>query len=455
MNQNKFKYPVYVILVTILLLFILSFFKTDFKINGIPLRKTDIFSDLRKKKRIERRAAETMAYATVDSTIRYGVLLPKKILEKGIIQYSDSQENSGLLHFFKALTEVSNGKRKKIRIAYFGDSMIEGDMISQELRKMLQKKFGGKGVGFVPVTSVSAPNRSSVQHTFSDNWKDASFQNSAWGAYPFGFSGHVFYTKTTGCWFSLKGVKEERLKDFTAVKIFYGKADSGQSMQVNEINVPLVLHKAYNIINVTLEKPQKEVMVNMGSNLNLAVYGASLESDSGITLDNYSFRGISGVELSEIPGSFFRAINEAYPYDLVILHYGPNLLFKPELIDFSWFAKKMEKTFLHLKKNLPQTSFLVIGTADKSSFTDGIWQTAAGVEPLIETQNKLAKKHHCAFWNLYANMGGENSMVQWAEKKPIRAGKDYTHLNQRGAYQVADMLYKALLLNFNDYEKKH
>lgn len=449
MESNKIKFPLYVLIYTIILLSVLSFLKTDFKLGAWSLVKVDMFSELKSKPFIE---------TEMDSFESSGKTNPISggTKEAGaIVQYSDTNENSGLKIFMKALYDLKRGKRKKIRIAYFGDSMIEGDLISQDLRKKLQKKFGGTGVGFVPVTSISAPNRGSVQHTYSPNWKDASFQNSRWGAYPFGFSGHVFYPKAPNCWFKLKGVKEERLKDFLAVKFFYGKADSGQTILVNDTLINLAFIKSFNIETIKFNTPQNKVVFNMGSTIDLPVYGASIESELGITLDNYSFRGISGIELSEIPGAYFKSINEKYPYDLVILHYGPNLLFKPELIDFSWFERKMEKTMAHLKKNLPKTSILIIGSADKASHVLGNWQTALGVVPLIHSQQRIAKKYHCAFWNLYEMMGGKNSMVEWADKKPVLANKDYTHFNYKGAQKVGNYLFKSILDNFNEYEQKN
>ena len=33
--------------------------------------------------------------------------------------------------------------------------MIEGDLMSMTLRTMLQERFGGRGVGFVPITSIT------------------------------------------------------------------------------------------------------------------------------------------------------------------------------------------------------------------------------------------------------------------------------------------------------------
>ena len=60
-------------------------------------------------------------------------------------------------HHCRSLWKNSNNLKRekiiKIRIAYLGDSMIEGDLITQTLRELLQKEYGGQGVGFLPIFS--------------------------------------------------------------------------------------------------------------------------------------------------------------------------------------------------------------------------------------------------------------------------------------------------------------
>ncbi len=50
---------------------------------------------------------------------------------------------NALAFFSEKLHQLKTTKKGKIRIAYFGDSMIEGDLLTQTLRKLLQKEFGG------------------------------------------------------------------------------------------------------------------------------------------------------------------------------------------------------------------------------------------------------------------------------------------------------------------------
>lgn len=79
-------------------------------------------------------------------------------------------------HFYEALSKVKTMKRP-VRIAYFGDSFIEADIFTADLREMLQQEFGGCGVGYVPVTSSISGYRPTVRHTFG-GWSSHSSNDS-------------------------------------------------------------------------------------------------------------------------------------------------------------------------------------------------------------------------------------------------------------------------------------
>ena len=47
-------------------------------------------------------------------------------------------------------------------------------------------------------------------------------------------------------------------------------------------------------------------------------------------------------------------------------------------------------------------------------------------------------------------MGGEGSIVKWADTIPRLANKDYIHFNHKGATQVANIIFNSLI---KDYKK--
>ena len=49
-----------------------------------------------------------------------------------------------------------------------------------------------------------------------------------------------------------------------------------------------------------------------------------------------------------------------------------------------------------------------------------------------------------AFCNTFEAMGGENSMVAWANMNPPLASPDYIHFSKRGADRIGEMLYESI-----------
>ena len=62
-----------------------------------------------------------------------------------------------------------------------------------------------------------------------------------------------------------------------------------------------------------------------------------------------------------------------------------------------------------------------------------------------------AFKADCAFWDTYEAMGGENSMPSWVFSDPPLAEKDFTHFTIEGSKIIAQMFYKALMLEYKNY----
>ena len=106
-----------------------------------------------------------------------------------------------------------------------------------------------------------------------------------------------------------------------------------------------------------------------------------------------------------------------------------------------------------IKNAFPNTSILIISTADKDYRYDGEWHTEKGVLPLTDVQYSLASDAGFDFLNLYNAMGGADAMRGWVEQDPPLANKDYTHVNHRGATKLAGIIYKAIADELYDFQK--
>ena len=185
---------------------------------------------------------------------------------------------------------------------------------------------------------------------------------------------------------------------------------------------------------------------------NTYLYGMALESKNGVILDNFSFRGSSGVPLGQIPEETLSDFAKLRPYDLIVLHYGLNMTSdKAPLSVYQSYTKRMVRVINHLREAYPHTSILVVSIPDRCQRTGGVIKSLKSVETMVKQQQAMASNGHVAFFNLYSAMGGKDSMKSMVSKG--MAGKDYTHITFAGGKQMAQYLYNGLMEGYDKYEK--
>ena len=371
--------------------------------------------------------------------------------------FENYKGNQYLIPFFEQLYQLETNQKGKVRIAYFGDSMTDGDMIVQDFRTFYQEKFGGQGVGFVAITSESAASRSSVSHEFSGNWKMQSYLNVKNPLRPFGVNGHVFFANDTAkaTWVKYKAGRSRYNTQLDNPTLFYGSAKNKKG-QISYVIGKDTLHKTLSpnkILNtLSLSNTSlKSLKTDFFQADSIPVYGFNFDDGTGVHVDNFSQRGNSGIPISKFDVPLMKAFQEQLHYNLIVLHYGTNVL-NYGTKEYSWYDRSMTRTVNRLRECFPGVSILIISTADKSTKYDLEMKTDSAVVPLTLAQKKYALKTKSSYINLYTLMGGDGSMVKWTEEEPAMANKDYTHFNYRGAKKVAKIIYDQLDEGYQQYK---
>jgi hypothetical protein len=460
-SKNRHSQPFIIVLIVTVILLAASQLKTEYKVLGIHTKKVDLFDDILLKEKVKlvplsRIIINDSIIAKDTTALAIRAKDPSNILD------FQNDSSSGLAHFFGALNAIKKEK-KKIRIAYFGDSMIEGDLISQDLRNQMQNAFGGSGVGFVPITSIVAGFRSSVQHQFG-GWKTYTLLENIPSGHALGISGYTFVPEVTqnidtmnlkaGSWVKYSAVKTQHLNKFHQAKLLYGKSNDDNYVIINNNTYKLSGTEPVNQIVIEDLNEAQSITARFQCKSPLDIFGFSIESDSGAFVDNFSFRGNSGFPLSKISQDIYAATNNCLNYDLIILEYGLNVV-SPGMTDYSWYERGMLNVINHIKKSFPGASIMLISVGDKSYRKDGVYETDPSVPLLVSVQKKMSEQTGCAFWSLYDAMGGTGSMVKWVEGDTVLANKDYTHFNFKGAHKVGKLLYAKLMSEYRDYNKKN
>lgn len=395
---------------------------------------------------------DTLAESTITFEAVNGIKFPAE-------DFENYMGNQHLVLFYEKLYQLETKKQGNVRIAYFGDSMTDGDMIVKDFRTSLQDKFGGEGVGFVNITSESAGSRGTVTHQFSDNWKTLSYLNVKHPRSPFGVNGHVFFVKhdtVNPVWVKYKAGKVRHLASLNNPTLFYGRSRNTEG-SVDFIIGGDTINKKLNPVNtvntLSLGKGDlKSFTANFVAADSIPFYGFNFDDGKGVHVDNFSNRGNSGLPISTFDTQVMKAFHDKLGYDLIVLHYGTNVLNYGSL-NYTWYEKRMARVVNHLRECFPGVAILVVSTADKSTKYDLEMKTDSAVVPLTTAQKRYAVKTQAAYVNLYMLMGGDGSMVKWVEEEPALANKDYTHFNFRGSKKISDLIYNQISKGYEHYKK--
>jgi lysophospholipase L1-like esterase len=360
-----------------------------------------------------------------------------------------------LNRFFEKLYELEQSKKAKVRIAYYGDSMIDGDLIVQDFRSALQSRFGGRGVGFVPIQSESARSRYSVKHHIQGNWKQENFMKGRADSIPYGISGAIFFPvdSTARVTYLASGIKNAyRLN---SPRLFYGPVNEDAVLKVLEENdststyIPLNGSDSFNSASISTSNLRK-IELDFSNAQNTPIYGVDFSNQTGIAVDGFSNRGNSGLPLSLLDISQMQKFDNTLSYDLIILQFGANVLTRKSK-NYNWYNSRMSKVITHLKQAFPGADILILGTADKGTKLENTVKTDSSVVKLLRSQQAYALKTESSFISLFHLMGGVNSMPIWTDQK--LANNDFTHFSPQGSRKIGRMIYAELMDGYSAFAK--
>jgi lysophospholipase L1-like esterase len=92
---------------------------------------------------------------------------------------------------------------------------------------------------------------------------------------------------------------------------------------------------------------------------------------------------------------------------------------------------------------------------DRGTHQGGKVVTLPSIPKIVEMQRRVAAETKCAFFDLFAAMGGEGTMAKWHEGRSHLVGGDLTHPNAAGAEKIGDLIYNALIDGYDRYLVRH
>lgn len=382
------------------------------------------------------------------------------ISQSDLLDYNDKGKES-LTRFFN---QLMNATSKKIRILHYGDSQIEGDRMTGFFRQRIQEQFGGNGPGFIPAVNVY--HTVAFTQTCSENFERyTNFGGTALKTKNYGILNSVGrFTKeievndsilatlpTEKGWIEVDSHQYaySRAKKYNNVYLHYTDAFTSCKIKVYQngnliVTDSLKADGKYHVYPFQFPGNPGKLKFEFESKVSPNILGFSLEGDIGVQVDNIGMRGSSGTFFGRINQGLAKQIYDAQNVELFIMQFGGNSM---PLIKDSVAAVQNANYFRSqlytIKKLRPNAAIIVIGPSDMSTLIEGEYTTYPLLPYFVEQLRKGTKEVGGAYFDMFAAMGGYDSMVAWVESG--LAASDYIHFSNKGASIASQKFYDALM----------
>ena len=397
---------------------------------------------------VDTMAAEIIAKdSPIDTMVAVDTIAKKAQPIIPSVQTSNLDSRMYLAAFYASLDSTSS---MPIRVVHYGDSQIEEDRITNILRERWQQEYGGGGIGLLPLHQT-IPTRS-IRQWLSINGVVQTVQGGPKRYLVYGPRSMRLDTDDYGA------MGQVAVMDSTLVE-----GSEKVVMNIEPIDKKRKTHNYFNRLRILSDSidgyviaqdstyqledilPDSCIRCEIHLHGKGSVYGVSLETATGVIVDNIPMRGCSGNIFTKIDSTQLSDFYKETNTRLIILQFGGNMIPQtenPSTIS-GYVRTTLRQQVRYIRSCAPEASILFVGPSDMSTNIDGQMTTYPLVPYMDKLLKKMAAEEQIAYWSMYDAMGGKDSMVRWVEVG--LAGSDYVHFTRAGANKVGKMLYEWLM----------
>lgn len=358
---------------------------------------------------------------------------------------------SSMAAFYGALMQTEQGRPGAVtRVVHYGESPTTADMITADVRALLQAKFGDAGHGFALVAKPWAWYQHRGVEVSGSNWSIHPAHQGHLKDGLFGLGG-VTFVGTSGATARVK-VQDKR---HTIVEVSYlaqpdggsfafyaGETVLGTVETAADSNTPG--YASFRVPEGTAEYSIRDVKGKV------RLFGVRLAKTApGVVYDSLGLNGASIM----VPSRSFNEdhwaaqLKHAQPH-LVVLNYGINESVYAAFVE-SALEKELRRVIARIRKAVPEASILLMAPMDRGDRdASGTIVTPKSLTRVVEIQSKVAADTGIGFFNTFEAMGGPGTMAKWYTDTPRLVSADLLHPMPAGARKVGKLFYDALLAGY-------
>jgi lysophospholipase L1-like esterase len=342
------------------------------------------------------------------------------------------------------------------RIVHYGDSPTTADLITGDIRSILQERFGDAGHGFI----LPAKPWAWYQHT------GARVAGSGWQMVPashfeardglFGLGG---VSLTGGASATSKIIFEKA--GYTRFEVWFLRQPEGGAFTLSAGGTVLGRvetsgeSKIADFAAFTTSGAADEVELRVASG-HVRIFGITAENAGpGVVYDSLGLNGASITVLSRMfnQGHWTAELQHRHP-DLVIINYGTNEADFADFVD-KQYEKELREVIRRVQAALPETSILIMSPMDRGKKNAaGEIATMETIPRIVATQRRVAKETGCGFFDTFRAMGGTGTMSRWYVAQPRLVSADFIHPYPAGGKIIASTFTREIISGLERYQMR-
>lgn len=346
-----------------------------------------------------------------------------------------------------------------VKILHYGDSPTTADLITADIRQLLQTQFGDAGHGYHLIAKPWAWYEHRGVDVSAEGWTSEPATGGKVRDGRYGL-GAVTFDGAPGAQarFSFRRLKTGATQH-DLVEIYGLRQPGGGTVAVSADGVRVgeldtaheQTEEAFAAFSIPVATRSVELLVQRGP---VRLFGVQFSrANPGII---YSSLGVNGAFINVLS----RAVNEAHwsrqlqhaEPDLVIINYGTNESVNDAFVD-KQYERELREAIRRVRTAVPKASLMIMSPMDRGQRSaDGSIGTVPALARVVTTQQRVAADTQCAFYNTFLAMGGPGTMGRWYDAEPRLVGADFIHPMPGGAKIVGNLFYKALLDGYNKYK---
>lgn len=355
---------------------------------------------------------------------------------------------------------IDYSSKNPVSIVHIGDSHLQADIATSQVRNFLQYDYGDAGRGLIAPLKMNGTNEPR-DYTISSRrpWSFVKLMSCDWKR-TMGFTGTSISPSTRMSELTFSTSEKDDYNPFSAITIFHkgqffvtGITDEYGSL------IPFKSTPSQDYTHIEFPTDVTYINVLFESAGDLTVFGANLIGNrpgifyhvignNGATYDTYNRIGNVGSGIAPLNPS------------LIIISLGTNEAFGK--FNSQIFTNSLNNLITNLRQSNPGTQFLLVtpsecqrvkytkvpGKRRKGKRRSPSTRRIAGYtinQNIVSARNAImeyGKKHHIPVYDWYDVAGGANSSTKWLENELL--GKDRVHFTYQGYNLQGYLLYQAL-----------